>query len=32
MKHVNASVDQVQVFVIINNIEIKTNADLNVMN
>ena len=30
MKHVNGNVDQMQLFVIINNVGIKTNTDVNV--
>ena len=32
MKHVNLNVDQMQLFVIINNLGIKVNADANVNN
>ena len=32
MKHVSANLDQMQLFVIINNIEIKINVDGNVNN
>ena len=32
MKHVNANVDLMQLFVIINNVAIKINADPNVKN
>ena len=32
MKNVSVNVDQMQLFVIINNIEIKTNVDVNVKN
>ena len=32
MKHVSVNVDQMQLFVIINNVEIKINADVNVNN
>ena len=32
MKHVNGNVDQMQLFVIINNVGIKTNTDVNVRN
>ena len=32
MKHVNVNVDYMQLFVIINNVEIKINADVNVKN
>ena len=32
MKHVNVNVDLMQVFLIINNVGIKINADLNVKN
>ena len=31
-KHVNENVDQMQVFVIINNVGMKINADVNVKN
>ena len=32
MKHVNVNVDQMQLFVIINNVGIKINADANAKN
>ena len=32
MEHVNASVDQMQVFVMITNVGIKRNSDINMMN
>ena len=32
IKRVNTNVDQMQVFVIINNVEMKINADVNVKN